>query len=202
MAQVQLDITMSLDGFVTAADDRFGRGLGDQGEVLHYWVLGRAWTYENQEGLDRQLGSTTGVDQAVIDEVLAAGAAVVGRRMYDITGGWGGQSPFGPCVVVTHRVDEQPDPKSGFEFVNGVVAAVDRARQIAGDGLVTVGGGASIVQQTLRGGLADALQIHIAPVVLGAGRTLFGELGTRVRLERTRVIDSPFATHIKYRILN
>jgi dihydrofolate reductase len=122
--------------------------------------------------------------------------------MYDVTDGWGGNSPFGvPCIVVTHRLADQPEPESGFEFVDGIEPAVDRARQIAGDRLVGIGGGASIAQQALQAGLVDELQIHIAPVILGAGRPLFGELGTRLQLERTRVLESPFATHIEFRVL-
>lgn len=90
----------------------------------------------------------TGVDGQVLNEVLhGAGASVVGRRMYDITNGWGGRSPFGPCVVVTHRVDEQPDRASGFEFVDGVGPAIVRARELAGDKETNIGGGASVVQQ-------------------------------------------------------
>ncbi|TMK78697.1 MAG: hypothetical protein E6G45_05915 [Actinobacteria bacterium] len=125
------------------------------------------------------------------------------RRRDDVTDGWGGKSPFGvPCIVVTHRVGDQPEAASGFEFVDGIEAAVDRARQIAGDRRVGIGGGASIAQQALQAELVDELQIHIAPVILGAGRPLFGELGTRVQLGRTRVLESPFATHIKFRVLN
>ncbi len=199
MSQVVLDITMSLDGFVTAPNDGPGRGLGDNGECLHYWVFGGPWTYGESQ---QERPSATGVDREVIDELMAAGAAVVGRRMYDVTDGWGGRSPFGvPCVVVTHRVGDQPDPASGFEFVDGIDAAVDRARQIAGNRPVGIGGGASIAQQAVQAELVDELQIHIAPVILGAGRPLFGELGTRVPLERTRVLESPFATHIKFRVL-
>ena len=199
MSQVALDITMSLDGFVTAPNDGPGRGLGDDGECLHYWVFGGPWTYGESQ---QKRPGATGVDREVLDELMAAGAAVVGRRMYDVTDGWGGTSPFGvPCVVVTHRVGDQPEPASGFEFVDGIEAAVDRARQIAGDRPVGIGGGASIAQQALQAELVDELQIHIAPVILGAGRPLFGELGTRLRLERTRVLDSPFATHIKFRVL-
>ena len=199
MSQVVLDITMSLDGFVTAPNDGPGRGLGDDGECLHYWVFGGPWTYGEYQ---QERPGATGVDREVLDELMAAGAAVVGRRMYDVTDGWGGTSPFGvPCVVVTHRVGDQPEPASGFEFVDGIEAAVDRARQIAGDRPVGIGGGASIAQQALQAELVDELQIHIAPVILGAGRPLFGELGTRLRLERTRVLDSPFATHIKFRVL-
>ncbi len=199
MSSVVLDITMSLDGFVTAPNDGPGRGVGDDGECLHYWVFGGPWTY-GESHQDRP--GTTGVDREVIDELMEAGAAVVGRRMYDVTDGWGGRPPFGvPCIVVTHRLVDQPEPASGFEFVDGIEAAVDRARQIAGDRQVGIGGGASIAQQALQADLVDELQIHIAPVILGAGRPLFGELGTRLQLERTRVLDSPFATHIKFRVL-
>jgi dihydrofolate reductase len=142
------------------------------------------------------------VDREVIDELMEGGAAVVGRRMYDVANGWGGKSPFGvPCIVVTHRVGDQPDRTSGFEFVDGIEAAVKRARQIAGDQQVGIGGDASIAQQALRAELVDELQIHIALVILGAGRPLFGELGTRLQLERARVLDSPFATHIKFGVL-
>jgi dihydrofolate reductase len=201
MSTVVADITMSLDGFVTAPNDGPAAGLGENGEVLHYWVFGGPWTHESAD--KGQPGAeATGADKQVIDEVMHCAAAVVGRRMYDVTDGWGGKSPFGvPCIVVTHRVADQPDPASLFEFVDGIEAAVDRAREIARSGTVYVGGGASIIQQTLRAGLADELQIHVAPVVLGAGRTLFGELGIRLHLEPTRVLASPFATHIKYRVV-
>jgi dihydrofolate reductase len=192
-----IDISMSLDGFVTAPNDGpEGRGLGDGGEVLHYWVFGGPWTYDGERG------TATGVDKDVLEEAMGAeGATVAGRRMYDTTNGWGGKSPFGPCVVVTHRVDDQPAPESGFEFVDGVEAAVGRAREIAGDdGVVGIGGGASIIQQALRAGLVDELHLHVAPVLLGAGRTLFGELGVRLDLERIRVRESPYATHVDLRI--
>ena len=196
MSNVALDVTMSLDGFVTAPNDGPGRGLGDDGEVLHYWVFGGPWSYD-----ERSRGEATGVDKQVLDDAMQAGAAVVGRRVYDITNGWGGSSPFGmSCLVVTHRVDEAPDPASGFEFVEGVEAAIDRAGEIAGEKDVVIGGGASIAQQALQAGRVDELHVHVAPVILGAGRTLFGQLGTRLHLERTRIRESPYATHIDFRI--
>jgi dihydrofolate reductase len=199
MGQVKLDITMSLDGFVTAPNDGPAAGLGNGGEVLHNWVFGGPWTDGHHEAPG---DGATGVDAQIVDEMRQSGAGVVGRRMYDITDGWGGEPPFGiPFVVVTHRVDDQPSPDSAFEFIDGVEAAVARAREIAGVKDVYIGGGASIAQQALRAGVVDELQIHIAPVILGAGRTLFGELGTRLILERTRVLDSPYATHVNYRIV-
>lgn len=63
MSPVVLDNTMSVDGFVAAPDDPPGRGLGDHGEVLHYWVFGRPWTYENLEGQERKLGASKGNDK-------------------------------------------------------------------------------------------------------------------------------------------
>lgn len=206
MGSVMFDITMSLDGFVTAPEDRAGRGLGVDGEVLHYWVFGGPWKYEDYERdgecLKPDPERLDPVDRDVLGEGAHAGAVIVGRRMYDMTDGWGGRNPFGvPCVVVTHRVAEQPDPSAGFVFVDGVVAAFERAHQIAGDKPIGLGGGASVAQQALRAGLVDEIQVHIAPVILGEGRTLFGALGDRVRLECTRVLDSPYATHIRYRVL-
>jgi dihydrofolate reductase len=198
MGHVVLDITMSLDGFVTAPNDGPSAGLGENGEVLHYWVFGGPWTYDAPH-----TPAQTGADKQVLDEVAQAGAAVMGRRTYDIVDGWGGTPPLGiPCVVVTHRVNDAPDPATGFVFVNGIESAVERAQQIAGDKDVYVGGGASVAQQALQARLVETLNIHVAPVILGAGRQLFGELGSRLRLECTRVLDSPYATHIQYRVLS
>jgi dihydrofolate reductase len=198
MSQVVLDITMSLDGFVAAPNDESGGGLGENGEVLHYWVFGGPWTYDSMRDFE-----PVGVDRQALEEATNNnGAAVVGRRMYDITGGWGGSPPFGiPTIVVTHRVDEAPDPATKFEFVDGVEAAITRGKQIAGELDVNIGGGASIAQQALASGLVDRLNIHVAPVILGGGRPLFGELGTRLQLEHTRTLESPYATHLSYRVI-
>lgn len=197
MGRVVIDISMSLDGFVTAPDDAPGRGLGTGGEVLHNWVFGGPWSNEEAPAF-----RPVGIDREVLDEALGADVAVVGRRMYDIVDGWGGEPPgSGTCIVVTHRVEDQPDPSTGFVFVDGVEPALARAQELAGDGTVTIGGGASIAQQALQAGLVDELSIHLAPVLLGGGRPLFGNLGTHLALERLRVLDSPHATHLRYRVV-
>jgi len=197
MGTVVLDISMSLDGFVTAADDAPGRGLGTGGEVLHNWVFGGPWSYE-----DEPVPHPTGADREVLEDALGVVVSVVGRRVYDIVDGWGGSPPGGgTCVVVTHRVEDQPDPSTGFVFVDGVEAALERAQELAGGSTIAIGGGASVAQQALQAGLVDELAIHVAPVLLGGGRTLFGTLGAHVPLERLHVVDSPLATHLRYRVV-
>jgi dihydrofolate reductase len=87
-----------------------------------------------------------------------------------------------------------------FHFVtDGIRAALDRAREAAGDLDVSIAGGASAVQQYLRAGLLDELYLHIVPIVLGAGERLLEDVGDPV-LEPVKVVASPAVTHIKYRV--
>jgi dihydrofolate reductase len=46
----------------------------------------------------------------------------------------------------------------------------------------------------------DEVQIHQIPVLLGRGRRLFDVLPSEIELEIVRVIDTPQATHIRYRV--
>jgi len=46
MTKVAAGITTSLDGYITGPDDGPGRGLGEGGERLHYWVFGGPWSYD------------------------------------------------------------------------------------------------------------------------------------------------------------
>jgi dihydrofolate reductase len=58
--------------------------------------------------------------------------------------------------------------------------------------------GAYTAQRALEAGVLDELQIHQIP--FGRGRRMFDELPSRVELEIVRVIDTPEATHIRYRV--
>jgi len=80
---------------------------------------------------------------------------------------------------------------------DGIGSALERARGAAGDRDVLIGGGASTVQQYLAAGLVDGFDLHVAPVVLGAGERLLENVGD-LRLEQVRVIEAPGVTHIKY----
>ena len=132
------------------------------------------------------------------------GASVAGRRTFDIAGGWGGKPPGGgPHFVVTHTVPQEwVKEGSPFTFVtDGVESAVEKAKQAAGDRNVDVIS-ANIVQQCIKAGLLDEIQIDLVPILLGGGVRLFDHLGTEpIELERTRVVEAPGVTHLIYRIV-
>jgi dihydrofolate reductase len=197
MTRVVAAITISLDGYITGPNDGPGRGLGDGGERLHYWVFGGPWSYEADPSSE-----ATGADKEYLDRAMArAGAVVIGRGMYEAAEAWGGQNPFGvPLFVVTHRPEDVPS-EDGFTFVDGLDEAIARARQAAGSKDISVGGGADVIRQALRAGQVDELAISIAPVILSGGKRLFDGFEQTLNLEHVALLQSPFATHITYRLV-
>jgi dihydrofolate reductase len=196
MTKVLAGITTSVDGYIAGPDDGPGKGLGDGGERLHYWVFGGPWTYDSGPK-----GEATGEDAAWLEEGIArAGAVVGGRWTYEAAGRWGDENPWGlPFFIVTHRPEEEPEG-GAFTFVSGVQEAVERAVEAAGDRDVHVMGGADVIRQALEAGLVDELTIIIAPVVLGGGKRLFEGFSSSLDLEHLGVRQSPFATFIDYRV--
>jgi len=197
MTQVNAGITTSLDGYIVGPNDGPGRGLGDGGERLHYWVFGGPWSYDEEPR-----GEPTGADKEVLDEAFArVGAVVGGRNTYEAAEAWGGHNPFGvPFFILTHRPEDAP-ADDGFTFVNGLDEAITRARDAAGSKDVFIMGGADVIRQALRAGVVQELSISIAPVVLGGGKRLFDGFDQTVSLEHLRLLQSPFATHITYRVV-
>jgi dihydrofolate reductase len=199
MSKVVAGITTSLDGYITGPNDRLGAGLGDGGERLHYWVFGGPWTYEGERG------SPADVDNAYLEEVFSSGGAMIcGRTMHDVVNGWGDAPGFGmPVFVVTHRPhDRVVKGDTSFDFVTGGIEdALSRAHEAAGGKDVIVMGGASLLRQFLAAGLVDDFTLTIAPVLLGAGKRLFdGTEPMDLTFERTAVIESPYATHLRFRL--
>jgi dihydrofolate reductase len=210
MTRVFADISMSLDGFVAGPSPTLEEPLGAGGEQLHEWAF-RLAAWRRPHGLE---GGEEGPESALVEETLAeSGAVVMGRRMFsggsgpwaddpNGSGWWGDEPPFhAPVFVVTSHARE-PLALQGttFTFVtDGVESAVEQARAAAGDRGVSVAGGASVVQQCLDAGLLDRLTVHVAPVLLGGGTRLFESVEPR-KLEATRVIESPFATHVRYAV--
>jgi dihydrofolate reductase len=196
MTKVAAGITTSLDGYVTGPDDGPGRGLGEGGEPLHYWVFGGPWTYAEPTG------EATGADKEFLEAGGARiGAIIGGRNTYESAEAWGGANPFpAPFFIVTHHPDDAP-ADAGFTFVDGLDKAVALAREAAGDKDVAIMGGADLIRQALRAGYVEELSISIAPIVLGAGKRLFDGFDQPLRLEHVSLLQSPFATHITYRVV-
>jgi dihydrofolate reductase len=197
VGKVTATITTSLDGFICGPHDGPGKGLGEGGERLHYWVFGGPWSYE-----DHGDGEPTGPDKAFYETAAGReGAVIAGRWTYEAADHWGGTNPFNvPLFIVTHRPEDEPDTGE-FSFVDGFDEALRRAREAAGDKDVNVMGGAGLIRQAIRAGVVDELWISTAPVMLGAGKPLFDGSQGEATLEPIRVYQSPFATHVGYRVV-
>ncbi|MEU8227641.1 dihydrofolate reductase family protein [Kribbella sp. NPDC048915] len=197
MGLVVVDISVSLDGYVTGPDAGVGNGLGDGGEALHEWVF---------HGND--------ADRAILDAAFdATGAVIQGRNLFDVIDapdGWNeelgyGAKPTGavnpPVFVVTHAPPEKTRLGDRFRFVAGPADAVQQAKEVAGSKDVYVMGGGQICQAVLAEGYADVLRLHVAPVVLGGGTRLFPAApAPSYALELVDAVSTPTAQHLHYRV--
>src|SRR3954464_11623589 len=168
MGQVTAHVSISLDGFMAGPDQSEEHPLGIGGMRLHQWHLGEI---------------TDPVDIVATQDVLKQrGAYVMGRNMFGpIRGGWtrdwngwGGDEPpyHAPVFVLTHHPRESVEMQGGttFHFVtDGFDAALQRAREVAGDLDVGIAGGASTVRQALAAGVLEQLTLDVIPVLLGRG---------------------------------
>ncbi|MFJ6917867.1 dihydrofolate reductase family protein [Streptomyces sp. NPDC101133] len=201
---VTADLAITLDGYVAGPNVTLDNPGGDGGEPIFEWIHTLA-SWRERQGM-------TGGDENRDSELMrewfdATGAVVMGRMMYD-TGEefWGDNPPFRtPVFVLTNRPRPTLVKEGGtsFTFVtDGIHSALEQAKAAAGDRNVDIGGGAHTVRQYLAADLVDELQLHVVPVLLGGGLRLFEGLGARRRdLERVRVVETPPATHLKYRFV-
>ena len=118
-------------------------------------------------------------------------------------GWWGDNPPFHvPVFVLTKHKREKVTKEGGtsFTFVtDGIESAYSQAKKAAGDKDISIAGGANVIQQCIKAGFLDELQIHMVPVLLGGGTPLLDDLD-ETKLEKIRVIDSPMVTHLKFRL--
>jgi dihydrofolate reductase len=197
-------MAISLDGCIAGTNVAIDNPGGDGAEPLFEWIHNLA-SWRERQGMT---GGEENRDSVLMQEWFdATGAVVMGRMMYD-TGEefWGDNPPFrAPVFVLTHRPRPALVKEGGttFTFVtDGIHGALDQAKAAAGDKNVDIAGGARTVQQYLREGLIDELQLHVVPALLGEGLRLFEGLGAgRRNLEPVRVVDTPLATHLKYRFV-
>jgi dihydrofolate reductase len=192
MSKTVFDTSMSLDGFTTASNQTPEQPMGDGGLRLVEWAFGDDET--NRRFLEEAVGSV--------------GAVICGRRTYDHSlPWWGADGPTGlarrPVYVVTHEAPTDDPPGSVYEFVtDGIESALARAQAAASDSVVTVMGGADLGRQYIAAGLVDEISIHLVPVLLGSGTSMFEHVAKdQIELEPIEVVSTPAATHLRYRIV-
>jgi dihydrofolate reductase len=199
--KVTCDLSISIDGFAAGLGQTEDRPFGDDGgdgwgDKLH------AWYAEPEE------------NRAEIERGTTAGAFIMGRNMFGPVRGewdrqwkgwWGDNPPYhAPVFVLTHH-PRDPQPMEGgttFYFVTeGIEAAFERARDAAGDGDISIHGGATTVNQYLAAGLINELRLHIVPITLGTGTRLFDGV-PRLNLEQVESRATKSVTHLTYRVLS
>jgi dihydrofolate reductase len=102
--------------------------------------------------------------------------------------------------VVTHHTPTRTHPPIYTFITDGVASAIEQARHAAGDKVIGLHG-ATVMQQALPLGLVDEIRVHVIPVLLGGGTPLFSTLDSAIRLERTRTLATPAATHLGFRVV-
>lgn len=199
---VTCELSISADGYSAGLNQTEARPFGDDGgdgwgEKLH------AWRFDTPDG-----------NRAEAEQMTAAKAFIMGRNMFgpvrgawdrQWNGWWGDDPPFhAPVFVLTHHARE-PQPMDGgttYYFVpDGIGSALAQARAAAGDGDVSIQGGATTINQYLAAGLIDELRLHIVPLTLGGGTRLF-EGVPPLKLEQVKSRAARLATHVTYRVLS
>ena len=191
MSSSVLYMSMSLDGYIAGPNDGPENPGGDGFNRLHEWFV-------TPEG---ELARPSGPAGQLWDEWMATGAVLAGRRTVEQVDHWVCDHHGVPIFVPSHR---PPGPSvANYPLVtyvtDGIESAMAQAKETAAGRDVLVHG-AYTAQRAIEAGVLDELQIDQIPVLFGGGRRLFEVLGSRVELEVVRVIDTPEATHIRYRI--
>ena len=210
MSKLRFRISISLDGYTAGPDQSVDNPLGIGGERLHDWAVALA-AWRAPHALE---GGTVDASTPVFDELLAnIGATIMGRNMFGgqpgpwdpgkpWNGWWGENPPFHhPVFVVTHHPRPPLAMKGGttFTFVTGgISAALDLAQRAAGSKDVALAGGADIARQYLTAGLIDEMQLHLVPVLLGAGERLFEGVKDLRGLQPVRTVAASNVTHLKF----
>jgi len=189
VGKVVLTFSMSLDGFIAGPDISLDNAMGVGGDRLHKWMF--------------HGGPENRIDLGMARELLAkVGAVVLGKRTYDVGLQHWGDTPYPvPSFVVTHeKLGKLEMESAAFTFVDGVEEALNQA-QAAAAGKVVIVMGANIAQQMLKQRLADEIYIQLVPVLLGGGSRLFENFGAApLELVCDRAVNSPYITHLKYKI--
>ncbi|HEY0278434.1 MAG TPA: dihydrofolate reductase family protein [Solirubrobacterales bacterium] len=211
MPKTKAQITVSLDGFMAGPNQSEADPMGEGAQGLHAWAF-KLETFKSQHGMGE--GGETGVSNDILKAAQAnVGAVVMGRNMFgpvrgawpdeDWKGWWGDDPPFHcPVYVLTHHARDPFElGDTGFHFVTeGIEAAIAEAREAADDQDVSIGGGASTLQQAIAAGLLDELIVHQVPTFLGGGERLFDHLSAGTKVELIDVVKGADVLHQTYRL--
>ncbi len=209
MGRVFINIGLSLDGYM--APEGMAVEHWEDPEYLDWagkWGSLMGWIFE-LEHFRENLGFGEGGETGPVNDLQRriteeTGANIMGRRMFDQGEiSWPEEAPFHNSVfVLTHSPREAWERPGGttFHFVeDGPERALELARQAAGERDIRISGGANVIQQYLRLGVIEELEIALAPVIFGGGQRLFedvSEVGSGYRI--AAVIDGRLATHLRY----
>lgn len=190
MSKVIMHNVVSVDGFI--ADDQ------DQIGPLFDWYFNGDTPLNDSGGFSVTRTSA----EYVRPTWEAIGAMVIGRHLFDLMNGWDGQPPAGDhVVVVSHRPKPEGwHPEASYHFVDDIVAAVERAKELAGDKTVSVAAG-DVGGQALALGLVDEVAMDVVPVVFGSGKRYFGRIDTPHLLDDPHVVlQGDRVLHLSYRV--
>lgn len=181
---------VSVDGFIADSND-------DVGPLFDWYFNGEA------EIVDGGPFKVTQDSVAYVRPMWERiGTTVIGRHLFDLTNGWEGTPPAGEhIVVVTHR--PKPDgwhPEASCRFVPEVRAAIEAAKELAGERDVAVAAG-EVGGQAFALGLVDEVAMDVVPVVFGSGKRYFGSVDAHHILEDPDlVIRGRRVLHLRYRV--
>jgi dihydrofolate reductase len=194
MGNVIAGFTMSLDGFIADPNDDIGQ--------LFKWYFSGDTEFPTADGMVFKVSAASAT--LLKERFNAIGAVVTGRHDFDVSKAWGGKAIVGDRVfILTHRIPpEWVYAGSPFTFVtDGIESAIAQAQRVAGERNVVVGS-STTVQQCLKAGLLDEIEIDLAPILLGAGIRLFEYLGgTPIDLEQIAIIEGTGVTHLHFRVV-
>jgi dihydrofolate reductase len=196
MSKAVLYMSMSVDGFIAGPNEGPENGLGDSGHRLHEWFL-PAEAADHKGAADQLSGG----NRQLVDEFMATGAVVVGRRTFEYAGGWNGDHHDGvPIFVLSRRPPADDLQWANVTYVDDVATAMQMAKDAAGAKDVLVHG-AVTAQLALTAGVLDELQLHVIPVLLGQGHRLFENLPPdHIELELIGDLDGDGVQHLRYRV--
>lgn len=209
MSKVFVNIGLSLDGYMAPdgmAIENWSKpeykNWGTKWGTLMSWILKQQYFREN-------LMFSSGGESGPVNDMLRhtmerSGACIMGKRMFEQGEiSWPEEAPFHtPVYVLTHEKRESWVRPGGttFYFVNnGPARALEQARESAGGRDIRISGGADVIQQYLKMGVMDELEIALAPVLFGSGRRLFENMDEALPQFRIdKVLNTPDATHLRY----